>query len=403
MSDFEVNPYAPAVPRGSRGEPVDDAIEFKGVVRRKDIERFGRDGMRTYARCLAWTMTAGFYVSIFMTQPMSIQHALQGNGAWIETSYGRALISVAFIVQLVASTWGTMWMLGYLYARSHIAAAPELLGPISGTLRGESLELVCVHARSVIPLAAISEVRRSAGAIGFLIGEDCESLVVMPRHLFEGPGFAEASDRLTAAVAASRSMNNVVSRSESTGLSTGQAVPPADTPLEDAEAFASGLLLSDCQWTPIRREQVVRIYGVAGCALANAMMSLLPIAIALPVSMMGWHAFMLVIRGVVLLVLVHIVAAFWRLWTLKSSTSSPVAGWVARDGLTIKLPIGCTTYRPIAFRRVDSSDRSVQLTLRGRPRRTFVLSKPMFESAAGFDRLRIWATSKAGATSAESG
>src|SRR5690606_16505524 len=102
---------------------------------------------------------------------------------------------------------------------------------------------------------------------------------------------------------------------------------------------------------------VVRIYGVFGCALASVLMIFLPVAIFSPIHMMRWHVFAVAIGLVVLFLLVHIAAAFWHLWSIKGSSSAPIAGWVASDGLTVNTPFGSTTYCPAAFHRIESSAR----------------------------------------------
>lgn len=393
MTDFVSNPYAPAATLEAHTETIGDAILFSGEVRWEDIERFGRSGIRTYARCLCWSITTAMYLGIFVLLQLSERHSLHVGAPSMEPPYTYLILFVAFVIQLIVATWGTIWFIGFVYARSSIAAAPQLLGPISGTLRNDSLELVYPFVRTLLPLTAVGDARGSTDAIGLFIGGDCKSLVVLPRHLFDERAFAEAANRLRAAASAGRSHSILLSHWSRTTCIPDDAEQEGDDKHGDADEFNNGVLLTDCQWTPACREQVARIYGLASCILLSTMLGAIPITTLFPHTVTEWNVFVSIIGIVMWFLLVHILAAAWRLWTLQSASSTQVVGWISDEGLTVNSPVGFSTYQAAAFDRVDSRERSIQLVLGGQPQQTIVLSRPMFASEAGFDRLRHWTSS----------
>ena len=391
MTSSNSNPYAPAAPLDPPAEPIDEAIHFNGAVRWDDIERLGREGLGIYAGILVWPITAAFYFG-FIWLSDAPNRTLPRGGQWLGDMPVHPLWLIAFVAHAGASMWITMRIMGHLYARSSMTAVPDLIGPLSGNLHADSIELVYPHAHQRLPLGTISQLRRSLNGIGLILGEDRLGLVVLPRHLFEEQEFAKARDRFGAAIHRSQSLT-VVPASINEPLSGESQRQILTAKPDGADAFASGVRLSDCQWTPAYREQVAWIYGLYGGVLFNAMTIWLPVAILTQTPVMRWHIFAVQVGMIVLFLLVYCVVAFWRIWSIKSSTLVHVSGWISSDGLTINSPLGSTTYDPRAFERVVSSERSVQLILPGQHQQTLVLSKPMFQSAGGFDRLRLWASS----------
>lgn len=391
MTRFDLNPYAPAVPRDPRAESADDAIHFSGVVQWSDIERFGRNGIGSYVGILACSTTGVLNLVVFWLLSPTVNAVLDWRDQWMSYLPIELLLLAAFIMHVAVSMGVTTQIAGYLYARSSITAEPDLLGPLSGILRADSIELVYPHARKLLTLGAISELRRSPGGIGLILGKDWMSLVLLPLHLFEEREFVKARDRLRAAIRSSQPLASPSSDENRSPPGEPQWQSLTAKP-DDADAFASGVLLSDCQWTPAYREQVAQLYGLYGCVLLNVMIAM-PITVFARINVMRWHVFGVVICMVGLFLLVYIAVAFWRFWTIKSSTLAHVSGWISSEGLTINSPLGSTTYDPAAFERVISTGRSVQLILPGQHQQTLVLSKPMFGSTGGFARLRLWASS----------
>ncbi len=379
------------MPLDGQAESADQLIRFSGTVQWEDLEQFGRSGMRGYVAALSWPITGVLYLAIFSMLSTPNMHAPSAGDPCMPSLVFRLSIVAAFVAQATACMLVTMRLIGYLYARSNVAAAPDLLGPVSGTLGAHTIELVHPHARRLLPLDSLSDVRLTSGGIGLLIDDDRMSLIVLPRHLFEEREFAQAGDRLTAAWH---------HRQPPSSLQASQSVPRSEEPEPqgwvakptDAYAFSAGVLLSECQWTPTYREQVARIYGFFGCLLFNAVMLPLPTVFFVRSSIRTEHVIFFVPGLVVLILLGHMTGAFWRLWSMRRSRIAPVSGWLAEDGLTVNSAIGSTTYFPSAFGRVESSKRSVQLIFPGQYQQTLVLSKPMFESAEGFEQLRLWAS-----------
>ncbi len=389
MTRFDSNPYAPAASLEPPAEPSANAIPFSGTVQWEDLECFGREGTGLYAGFLALTTTAVLYCGIYRLQPDLLDAWLGTNRQWIDNLPGWPLLLTLLVAQAVVCGWLTMRFIGYLFVRMNVAAAPELLGPLSGDVTFHSLVLQYPFVRKVISHEAIGEVRKSRVGIGLLLGETRKSLLLLPRRLFEEQDFVRACERIENAYEAEQPA--LTSPTDAVRATTDPAAPPNLGALSaEAEQFTGGLLLSDCHWAPAYRKQTARIYGVFGCALINVIMMFFLMALLSPINLVRWHVFGTVLGLILLFLVVHIVAAFWRFYKIMGSTLTHVSGWIDKDGLTVNTPLASVTYLPAAFRRVEAGEHSVQLTLSEPSQQTLVLSRPMFVNAVGFERLRAW-------------
>lgn len=381
---LEINPYSPAVPVVADShppQPIVDPIYFDGLVHRRDLMALARNerGARI-ARALMFFGAIGFamfiifFVSLLWLNPQPIRDEF-------------FLSFILFPCLVLVPMWIRSRYRGVYYSKRILKISPRIVGPLQGKIDNETLELRYLHSHSITPIDSLTGVRITPDAIGLTVDSRRLFLSVLPKHIFHPDDFERVAARLEQ-IAIDRPLVPTATLTEDDRLIDGQPLALLPQPAGGI-AFSGTLSQSDLSATPIFRRQIRKFF------VANLI--LLAMAIAMPVSL---YVLMSDLDLLGLLVFVSILSlplfftVFKRLVIYRAYRKLPnaaitkLAGWVAKDNVTLHSTIGSFAYLKHAFLAVESDEQSIQCLLSGQLKQVVLLPRRFFQSEADFEAAR---------------
>jgi hypothetical protein len=387
---LEINPYSPAVPVAADSHaprPIVEPIHFDGLVHRSDIMALGRNERGTrVARALMFFGLTGF--SMFIIMMLGLSWLSSTSGATIVPSMTIFFFSfIVFPVMILVPMWILSRFRGGYYAKRILKISPRIIGPLRGKIDNETLELRYMHYHSVTPIDSMTGVRLAPEAIGFTVDSRKLFVSVLPKHIFHADDFERVTARLEQ-LAIERPLVSAMTVAEDSRLISGQTLALIPQP-EGGIAFDGTVLRSDLSRTPIYKRQIRKFF------IANLI--LLLIAILLPVMMYWafedldtWALIFLVslISVPFLLVVVRGMIAYRQHRKMPDTEITKLAGWIAKDNVTLNSTIGSFAYLKNAFIAVESDDHSIQCLLSGQLKQVVLLPRHLFHSDDDYQAAR---------------
>lgn len=391
--NLEINPYSPAVPVVADShppQPIVDPIYFDGLVHRRDLMALARNerGARI-ARGLMFFGAIGFAMFIiFLVSLLWLNSPSSGKA---DLTWDVFFLSfIIFPCLILFPQWILSGYRGGYYARRILKISPRIVGPLRGRIDNETLELRYLHYHSITPIDSLTGVRITPDAIGLTVDSRRLFLSVLPKHIFHADDFERVAARLEQ-IAIDYPLVAKATLTEDDRLIDGQ--PLALLPRPDGGiAFSGTLSQSDLSATPIFRRQIRKFFVVN--------LILLALAIAMPVSLYVLTSDLDLLGLLFFLVFVSILslplffAVIKRLVIYRAYRKLPnaeitkLAGWVAKDNVTLHSTIGSFAYLKHAFLAVESDEQSIQCLLSGQLKQVVLLPRRFFQSDSDFEAAR---------------
>lgn len=387
---MEINPYSPAVPvvvDSHPPRPIVEPIHFDGLVHRSDIMALGRNDRGTrVARALLFFGVAGF--AMFTIFLVALAWLTSRSGTTVALTMNIFFLSfIVFPALILFPLWILSRLRGGSYAKRILRISPRIIGPLRGKIDNETLELRYMHYHSVTPIDSLTGVRLTPESIGFTVDARKLFLAVLPKHLFHADDFERVAARLEQ-LAIERPLITAMTVAEDPRLISGQTLALIPQP-EGGIAFDGTVLRTDLSRTPIYKRQIRKFF------VANLI--LLSIAILLPVMMYSifedldtWGVIFLValISVPFLLVVARGMMAYRQHLKAPDTEITKLAGWIAKDNVTLNSTIGSFAYLKNAFIAVESDDHSIQCLLGGQLKQVVLLPRHLFQSDEDYEAAR---------------
>lgn len=300
------------------------------------------------------------------------------------------LFFLSFIVfpgLILIPLWILSRLKGGYYAKRILKISPRIIGPLRGKIDNEILELRYMHYHSVTPIDSLTGVRLTPEAIGFTVDARRLFIAVLPKHIFHADDFERVTARLEQ-LAIERPLVAAMTVTEDPRLITGQTLTLIPQP-DGGIALNGTVLRTDLSRTPIYKRQIQKFF------IANLI--LLSIAILLPVLMyatfqdldtLGLVFLVVLISFPFLLVVVRGMMAYRQHCKMADTEITKLAGWVAKDNVTLNSTIGSFAYLKNAFIKIESDDQSIQCLLNGQLRQVVLLPRHLFHNDDDYETAR---------------
>lgn len=388
---MEINPYSPAAPVAGETYPpprLNHPIVIDGLVHRSDLRAVGRNerGIRTArtvlmfgSGCLALALI--IFLLRIRTSPTGQVDGISVLGFVFLISF----IVIPFLVVLPA--WSMIRLGGGSYARKVLKISPQIIGPITGRIDNEKIELRYLTYHWIAPLESITGVHITPDAIGLTIDARRFFLSVLPRHVFQADDFYYLSERLKP-IAAQYPLIPIQTIGEDHRLLVGEPLACLPVPT-GAITFVGTINRRDLSGSRIYKHQI-RKFFCANLLLAT-------IAVLLPTII--YVAFL--DPDIILVTLLASFISLPMLWSVAKrlliyrryrkqpdAEISKVSGWLAQGNLVVNSPVGTYSYLQKAFKRVDCDDQSIQCLLVGIIPQVIILPRRFFQSETEFKAAR---------------
>jgi len=379
----EINPYSPAAPVEADTyppAPLNHPIVIDGLVHRSDLRAIGRNepGIRTARTVLIFgsgclTLATIVFVFFIRSNPTGQADGFELLGFTCLMTF----VVIPFLVLLPA--WSMIRLSGGSYGRKILKISPQIIGPLTGRVDNDTIELRYMNYHWIAPLESLTGVHIKPDAIALTTDARRFFLAVLPRHVFQADDFQRVAERLKP-IADQRPLIPTPTIAEDHRLMAGDPLELLPQPVA-AIRFAGTVNRRDLSGTKIYKQQIRKFF------IANLL--LVAIAILLPTLVYVTVPD----RDIILIILLASFVSLPMLWSVAkrllifrqyckqpNGEISKLSGWVTEGNLTVNSPIGSYAYLKKSFKQVDCDDQSIQCLPVGIIPQVIILPRRFFQS-----------------------